>query len=54
MGIRNWEPLTGIWTSLFLWFLEIREFISLISLFQKPSVGKDAVVFLRAHGLYSF
>jgi len=54
MGIRRWDPLRRIWTSLFLWFLEIREFISLISLFQKSSAGKGTVVFLRAHDLYSF
>jgi len=29
------------------------EFISFISYFQKPSVVKGTVVFLRAHGLYS-
>jgi len=50
---RSWEPPKNIWTSLLLCFLEVREFISFTSLFQKPSVGKGTVVFLRAHRLYS-
>ena len=33
-GIRSREPLRSIWTSLFFCFLEVREFISFISLFQ--------------------
>jgi len=37
-----------------LWFLEVREFISLITLFQKPPVRKGAVVFLRAHAFILF
>jgi len=54
MGISSWGPLRRIWTSLILWFLEVREFISFISLFQKPSDGKGTVVFLIARSLYSF
>ena len=54
MGIRNWGPLRSIRTSLFLWFLEFRQFISFISLLEKPSDGKGTVVFLRANDLYSF
>lgn len=54
MVIRSWEPLRGIWTSLFLSYLEIREFISLIFLSKNPRVGKVPIVFLTAHGFYSF
>jgi len=37
-----------------LWFLEVREFISLIYLFQKQGVEKGKDVFLRGHGFNSF
>jgi len=36
----------------FKWFLLVREFISLISLSQKPGVAKGTVLFLRADGFY--
>ena len=54
MGSRSWEPLRSIWTSMILWFLEVGEFISFISLLQTPSDGKGTVVFLRAHAFILF
>lgn len=54
MRIMSCDPLRTIWPSLFSWFLEVRELTSLLSFFQKASVGKGAIFFLRAHGFYSF
>jgi len=53
MGNSSWGPLRSIWISLFLWFLEVREYI-IHFIIPEPSDGKGTVVFLREQGLYSF
>jgi len=37
-----------------VWLVEVRDYLSLISLFQKPPLRKCTVVFLRANGFPSF
>jgi len=52
MGIRSWEPLRSMWTSLLVMVPGSQRVYTINFFIAKLIVGKGTVVFLGAHGFY--